>query len=215
MSTQNDTVRYELMVIVSPDIGETAINKRLEAIKKSIKDFGGEFSFEDLWGLRNLAYAIRKHDQGYYAVLDFDMDPEKVKELDRMLRLEVEVLRHLLMKLPAVYQPKTLTDMEAEAAVEQEKEDAIREEKREKKLGRHVRTATPRVETPKAEVKAEKPVEKAAKAPKQEVTEEAPKETAKKAKEAPKKKDAEADKKALEDIDAKLDSILSNPDINF
>ena len=129
-----------------------------------------------------------------------------------MLRLEVEVLRHLLMKLPAVYQPKTLTDMEAEAAIEQEKEDAIREEKREKKLGRHIRPA--RVEAPKAEVKVEKPVEKAvAKAPKQEAAEEAPKETVKKTKEAPKKKDE--DKKALEDIDAKLDSILSNPDINF
>ncbi len=204
MSTQTDTVRYELMVIVAPDIGETAIKKRLEALKKSIADFGGEVSFEDLWGLRNLAYSIRKHDQGFYAVMDVTLDPEKVKELDRMLRLEREILRHLLLKVPAVYQPKTLNEMEAEAAAEEKEQEMKKEEKKEKRFVRPVRSA--KVEAPKEEVKEEKP----AKVEKKEEKEEAKEETPKK---APKKK--EESKKALEDIDAKLDSILSNPDINF
>lgn len=205
MSTQTDTVRYELMVIVAPDIGETAIKKRLEALKKSVADFGGEVFFEDLWGLRNLAYSIRKHDQGFYAVMDVNLDPEKVKELDRMLRLEREILRHLLLKLPAVYQPKTLTEMEAEAAAEEKEREMKEEEKKEKKPVRPVYAK--KVETVKEEVKEEKPAKVEKKKETKEETSEEP------AKKAPKKK--EENKKALEDIDAKLDSILSNPDINF
>lgn len=205
MSTQTDTVRYELMVIVAPDIGETAIKKRLEALKKSIADSGGEVSFEDLWGLRDLSYSIRKHDQGFYAVMDVTLDPEKVKELDRMLRLEREILRHLLLKVPAVYQPKTLNEMEAEAAAEEKERELKKEEKKEKKPVRPVYAK--KAETVKEEVKEEKP-EKVEK--KKETKEETSEEPAKK---APKKK--EESKKALEDIDAKLDSILSNPDINF
>ncbi len=206
MSTQTDTVRYELMVIVSPEIGEAAINKRLDALRKSIKDFGGEIFFEDIWGLRDLAYQIRKQDQGYYAVLDLNFDPQRVRELERMLQLETEVLRHLMIKLPSIYQPKTISEMEAE--VEQIMPEEKKVDKKEKKprIGQ-VRKA----EIPKEEpVKEEKPakVEKAEKEEKKEEkaeTEETPKKPAKKKEE----------KKSLEDIDAKLDSILSNPDINF
>jgi len=209
------------MVIVAPDIGETAIGKRLDALRKSIADAGGEVIFEDLWGLRSLSYNIRKHDQGYYAVLDINIDPIKLKEFDRMLRLEPEVLRHLMMKLPSVYQPKTLVEMEAEAAKEAEAEALKEGEKKDKKprMGGAYTRPGARVETPKVEVKQVEAKEEPA-APKAsrkvEAEEAAPEETLKEApKKAPKKKDADADKKALEDIDAKLDSILSNPDLNF
>lgn len=193
-STTAEAVRYELMVIVAPNIGETAINKRVETLKKTITDFGGEISFEDVWGLRELAYSIGKHDQGYYIVMDVSLDPKHIKELDRILRLEVEVLRHLLMKLPALYQPKTLAAMEAEHAAEAVKQAEVKAEADAKKTRIPLRKpAEVRAETPKA-VKAEP------------VAEEAPKKSIKKKEES---------KKELEDIDAKLDSILSNPDINF
>lgn len=205
MSTQTDTARYELMVIVSPDIGENAIKKRLEAIKKSITDKGGEIFFEDVWGLRDLAYSIKKQDQGYYAVLDLNLAPEHLKEFDRMLRLETEVLRHLMIKLPSVYQPKTFVEMEAEAQAAAEEEAKLKQEKQDKKpkMGGYVKKAV----TPRPEVKESKVEEKPAKAVKKtEDAEEAPKKTAKK---------KEENKESLKDIDAKLDSILSNPDINF
>jgi len=213
MSTQTDTVRYELMVIVSPDIGETAINNRLDAIRKSIKDFGGDIFFEDIWGLRSLAYTIRKQDQGYYAVLDVNFDPTQVKALERVLRLEPEVLRHLFMRLPSVFQPKSLTDMEAELLVLMPPE--VKKEEKKPYGGGFVR----KPEVPR-EVKKEEKVEKAP-VMEEKVVNEPAKEEAPAAKEAaeeaPKKaaKKKEENKKALEDIDAKLDSILSNPDINF
>jgi len=195
------------MIIVSPDIGETAIKKRHDAVKKSLTDFGGEIFFEDVWGLRDLAYSIKKQDQGYYIVMDVNLDPEKIKDLDRMLRLEPEILRHLLMKLPNIYQPKTQAEMDAD--VEKMMPEAPKEE-RKPKMGFVRKMEAPKEQT-KVEMKEEKeeaPTKaKTSKAPKKnEETEESPKKTTKKKEES---------KKSLEDIDAKLDSILSNPDINF
>ena len=207
-TTAADAVKYELMVMIAPDIGEAAIKNRVDALKKTLTDFGGEITFEDDWGVRELAYSIGKHDQGYYFVLDVNLDSKHVKELERILRLEVEVLRHLIMKLPNAYQPKTLATMEAEHAVEAAKNAEIKAEADQKKMGRPMMGGAggmaprkpyeaPKATTPKVEV-----ADAAASTNKDE---------AKKA--APKKK--EESKKELEDIDAKLDSILSNPDINF
>ena len=190
-----DAVLYELMVIVSPEIGETAIKKRLESLKKTLTDFGGEITFEDDWGVRELAYSIRKQDQGHYFVMDVNLDSKHIKELDRILRLEVEVLRHLLMKLPAAYQPKTMAAMEAEHAVEAAKNAELKAEKEQK-------MARPMIRKHPEPVKMAEPVKAAA--PTKTTEEEAPKKTTKVVK-----------KEELEDIDAKLDSILSNPDINF
>lgn len=204
-ATTSDTVRYELMVMIAPDIGETAIKNRVDALKKTLTDFGGEITFEDDWGLRELAYSIRKHDQGYYMVLDVSLDPKHIKELDRILRLEVEVLRHLMMKLPAVYQPKTLASMEAEHAVEAAKAAEVKAEADAKKMGRTLGG----FKKPSDIAKTEMPVKKAV--PMAEAkAEEAPATVTKQ----PVKKKEESEKE-LKDIDAKLDSILSNPDINF
>lgn len=210
MSTTADVVKYELMVIISPEIGEDAINQRLTAITKSLKDFGGEIVFEDVWGLRSLAYNIRKQEQGFYAVMDVNLDPTHIKELERMLRLEPEVLRHLLMKLPAVYQPKTAVEMEAEAqkaAEEAQKEKDLKDAKNPRMAPRFV--PPPRkFDAPKSAAAASvTPAPAAEKTTQSEApAAAAPKPTVKKKEES---------EKELKDIDAKLDSILSNPDLNF
>lgn len=122
---KKEDIKYELMVIVSSEIGSAAVNKRLAAIKKSLEKHGEVF-FEDVWGERDLAYTIKKQDKGHYAVFNFTYKPEKLLELETMLRLEPEVLRHLIIKLPLKYTPKTLAELntvpEAAEALESAKE---------------------------------------------------------------------------------------------
>ena len=203
-NVSEDAKRYELMVIVTPEIGEAAIKKAVDKIRKHITGAKGEIFFEDQWGLRNLAYPIRKQDQGFYAVLDFMSEPDFIQEFDRILRLDTEVLRHMLQALPTYYQPLSIAAMDEAADAEMKKEQAEKDEK----MAAKARPAVRKMEipreavTPKMEAKAEAPAMKAE-------DKDAP--AAKKA--APKKK--EETKQALEDIDAKLDSILQNPDINF
>lgn len=102
--------KYELMVIIDSGIGQASVDKRLEAIRKQIAKFGKIF-FEDLWGERDFAYKMKGLTKGYYAVLDFSFEPKEVLEFETALRLEPEVVRHMLVKLPLKYEPRSLEDI--------------------------------------------------------------------------------------------------------
>lgn len=113
-----DAKRYEVMVILHPDLGEDGTMQRLEALRKQITSFPGEIFHEELWGMRDLTYSIKKQDRGYYAVIDFVADPSKIKDFSHSLGLETEVLRHMITVLPTSYTP---VNYEEEAAKEKEK----------------------------------------------------------------------------------------------
>lgn len=122
---------YELMVIIDLGIGQAAVEKRLESIRKQLSKHGKIF-FEDLWGERVLAYPMNKLEKGYYAVMDFSFDSAELKEFETGLRLEPEVVRHLIVKLPLKYEPKTIEELqEAHQDVE---EEAVKEKETAKPL---------------------------------------------------------------------------------
>ncbi|MCC6643639.1 30S ribosomal protein S6 [Candidatus Peregrinibacteria bacterium] len=125
MASNNEN-KYELMVIVDSGIGQAAVTKRLESIKKQIAKHG-EIFFEDIWGERDLAYTMKKASKGHYAVFGFSFEPSEMKEFETGLRLEPEVIRHLIVKLPLKYEPKTLEQMKEEH--EKEAEEAKAEKK--------------------------------------------------------------------------------------
>jgi small subunit ribosomal protein S6 len=191
-----DVKKYELMLIVDPEIGLDSIKKRLDDVTKMITKKGavakGEIFFQDDWGMRDMAYSIKKRTKGYYMVYDFICEPALIKEFDRALRLENEVLRHMIVTLPFAYEPKSLAIMLEEAA----KEEALKPPREDKKGGRApMRPAPAPVAAP---VKKEEKVE------------------AKVEKKAPVKKEKEEKKEtSMEEVDAKLKSIIDNPDLNF
>ncbi len=113
---KNEEFKYELMVIVDPDLGESACNKRLEAIKKQISKHG-EIFFEDVWGEKPLAYSMNGRERGYYAVINFTFDPTEILEFDTSLRLEPEIMRYLIVKVPFKYTPKTMKELEKDSAL--------------------------------------------------------------------------------------------------
>lgn len=193
---------YELMVIVDPEIGSDAVNSKLEEIKQLIASNKGDIFFEDLWGVKDLAYRIKKKDKGYYAVFNMNMENDGIKEINTTLNIDGHVLRHLLVKMPEGYEPKSKEDIEKEIeqAKKEAKIDEVVEEK--KKAAKSKTTAAPKNEEAKEELKAEK----TEKVEKEEAAEPEKKETAKKEDES---------KKSLEDVDKKLSNLLDNPDLNF
>ncbi|WP_303883156.1 30S ribosomal protein S6 [Acetomicrobium mobile] len=88
---------YELMVLIHPDTEE--VKTQVDEISEIIKSLGGEFLKADIWGKRRLAYPINKQAEGYYALLDFKLDPSHIGEVDRLLKLRDSVLRHLIVRL--------------------------------------------------------------------------------------------------------------------
>jgi small subunit ribosomal protein S6 len=85
--------RYELMVILDPDLDERTIAPSLEQFLTVVRNGGGSVDKVDVWGKRRLAYEIRKKPDGFYAVIDLNAEPAVVAELDRQLNLNESVLR--------------------------------------------------------------------------------------------------------------------------
>ncbi len=90
--------RYELMVILDPDLEERTITPSLEQFLSVIRQDGGSVEKVDVWGRRRLAYEIGHMVEGIYAVLDVTAEPAAVKELDRQLNLNEAVLRTKVLR---------------------------------------------------------------------------------------------------------------------
>jgi small subunit ribosomal protein S6 len=85
--------RYELMVILDPDLEERVIAPSLDQFLGVVRQGGGTVEKVDVWGRRRLSYEIGKKVEGIYAVVDLTAEPATVKELDRQLNLNEAVLR--------------------------------------------------------------------------------------------------------------------------
>lgn len=85
--------RYEVMVILDPDLEEKTVAPSLETFLNVVKADGGSVEKLDVWGKRRLAYEINHKTEGIYAVLDITSTPDAVAELDRQLTLNESVMR--------------------------------------------------------------------------------------------------------------------------
>lgn len=90
-------MRYENLVIFKSEIGETGINKEVEKFVGIIEK-GGKSINVDRWGLRQLAYPIRKKESGYYVLFEFEADGKVLSELGHTLKLDEDVLRYCIMR---------------------------------------------------------------------------------------------------------------------
>lgn len=92
---------YELVVILSPEIGDDVVGESIERLTQGIKSRGGEVVDVNHWGRRRMAYPIRRHLEGNYVVSQIRLAPAEVPGLEGNLRISEEVLRHLIVKADA------------------------------------------------------------------------------------------------------------------
>ncbi len=85
--------KYEIMVILDPDLDERTVAPSLDTYLNVIRQDGGSVDNVDIWGKRRLAYEINKKSEGIYAVLDITAAPASVKELDRQFTLNESIVR--------------------------------------------------------------------------------------------------------------------------
>jgi small subunit ribosomal protein S6 len=90
--------RYELMVILDPDLEERTVAPSLDQFLGVVRQGGGTVEKVDVWGRRRLAYEIAHKVEGIYAVLDVTAEPATVTELDRQLNLNEAVLRTKVLR---------------------------------------------------------------------------------------------------------------------
>ncbi len=87
---------YELICIFQPDLDETAFNGGLDRVKGWVTESGGSVDKVDVWGRRRLAYSIRKQREGQYVLLNISIDPSASAGLERNIRYQEIVIRHML-----------------------------------------------------------------------------------------------------------------------
>jgi small subunit ribosomal protein S6 len=90
---------YELMIVLSPELDEAGVDATTERLSTQIGGRGGEVVDVQKWGRRRLAYPIERHRDGFYAVAKLKIAPETAEPLERSLRLNESVIRHLLVRL--------------------------------------------------------------------------------------------------------------------
>lgn len=209
MPSNEEPTRYELMLILMADLSQADTEKELKKIKKLIKESTGEIYHEDIWDIRDLAYMIKKQDKGYYVIYYITLEDSKhLVEMEKELLLNTAVLRHMLIKSPKNYEMKKLSDLEFTEGDRRthrvDKDGKIKDDSKPK-----ITKPAPK-EEPKEEAKPEEVKEVKAEEPaKEEKVEEKVEEAKPEPKPEPKKT------MDISDLDAKLESLLDDPDINI
>jgi small subunit ribosomal protein S6 len=91
---------YEVMVILDAGLEEDAIRAIVDRATKSLTSNGATVGKVDRWGKRRFAYEVNHRGEGYYLLVNFEAEPAAISELDRMLGLADEVIRHKVIRLP-------------------------------------------------------------------------------------------------------------------
>ncbi len=88
---------YELLFFVAPTLEEEARAKVMARIENVITEGNGTIDNHEDWGKRKLAYEINKLTEGDYILINFHANPDHIAELDRILRINDSVERHMIV----------------------------------------------------------------------------------------------------------------------
>jgi small subunit ribosomal protein S6 len=116
---------YEHMLIARQDISAQAVDALATHLKTIIENEGGRVEKQEYWGLRTLAYRIKKNRKGHYVLLNLNAPANAIMELERQLKINEDVLRFITVRVEAFEQSNSSRKREREAG------DAARRERRE------------------------------------------------------------------------------------
>ena len=89
---------YEVMTIHRPELAEADVQAKVKEVETFLTSRGATISSTDLWGKRRFAYEINHVNEGYYSVVSFEADTPAIDDLDRVLSLADDVVRHKIVR---------------------------------------------------------------------------------------------------------------------
>lgn len=90
---------YECVYIARSDIAASQVDTLTADLKKIIDDNGGEVTKTEYWGLKSLAYRIKKNRKGHYSLLNLDAPADALKEMERNMRLNEDIIRYMSVRV--------------------------------------------------------------------------------------------------------------------
>ena len=89
--------KYETIFIINPNVEEAGIKELIQKFSDLINNAGKVENVEEM-GKRKLAYEIKKNKEGYYVLINFEAQPELIKELERIYRITDEVIKFIVVR---------------------------------------------------------------------------------------------------------------------
>ncbi len=93
---------YENVFIARQDMSPAQVESLADEYVSVMESFGGKVEKREHWGLKTLAYRIKKNRKGHYVLFNFETTGDAVAELERRMRLSEDVLRYLTVRIEAV-----------------------------------------------------------------------------------------------------------------
>lgn len=126
---KSEIPHYELLYIVPNKYTEDELKPIIEKINKIITDNKGKITYSEKWGNKKLAYPIKHFTHGYYNLVEFDTEGKNLAEIDKVLRMSDEILRHQII----TKQSKSIEEItqEKELQLKRIKENTKQETKKE------------------------------------------------------------------------------------
>lgn len=90
---------YETVFIARQDVSTKQVEDMAAAFGKIVNDNGGTLKKTESWGLRTLAYRIKKNRKGHYTLMHFDSPHKAIAEMERNIRLNEDILRYMTVKI--------------------------------------------------------------------------------------------------------------------
>jgi small subunit ribosomal protein S6 len=89
---------YELTFIVNSQVEQEGLDAIIEKLKNVVESDNGSVNTVEPWGLRRLAYPIKNLREGQYLFMEISMEPSVIPELERILKLDEAIIRHLIVR---------------------------------------------------------------------------------------------------------------------
>jgi len=109
---------YEVLYIVRADVDDEKVQDAVKRVNTLIERSGGTAERTNLWGKRKLAYEVKHQKEGSFVLQDFQLEPERVPELEAALKITEEVMRHLIVRKPEKAAPTAAATPPAEVVLE-------------------------------------------------------------------------------------------------
>lgn len=90
---------YESVLIARQDLGTSQVNNIVSELSDVIKKEGGEVVKVDNWGLKNLAYRIKKNRKGHYVQMNISAPANAIAEFERIMRFNEDIIRYMTVKV--------------------------------------------------------------------------------------------------------------------
>ena len=111
---------YESVVITRPELTETQVENLTNELVAVITSESGKVESTENWGLRNLAYKVKKNKKGHYFLLNIVCNPSAVFEYERQMRINEDIIRFLTIKINNISEKPSILSINTQDIIEQQ-----------------------------------------------------------------------------------------------